>query len=180
MILISSFLEKLEFEIKRIKSEENKKLEEIYDNQNLIQWLIETCFQATLIKDSKLDPTIFFPGFNINVYKKEKVENNIEGNEIQTSEKEIPYTNEEKIAILDKIIKISKSILKDIFNKNIYKMDYIFTWSKYFYELRNEINNFKSVRELVLDFMYDVGYSYFKDISNPDINNYEQKMSNYF
>ena len=31
-------------------------------------------------------------------------------------------------------------------------MHYIFTWIKYFYELRNETNNFKSVRQLILDF----------------------------
>jgi hypothetical protein len=139
-----------------------------------LQWLIETCLQATLMKGAKLDPTIFFPGFNINVYKKENV-----GNE--TPDKEIPYTNEEKMVLINSIIKISKSILQDIFNSNIYKMDYIFTWSKYFYELRNETNNFKSVRDLILEFMNEIGYKTCKDCTNPDIsNNHQQKMTIYF
>ena len=171
LLLISTFLTNLKSETSSNQSEENnkKKLEEIYENQNLLQWLIETCFQAILIKESKLDHTIFVPGFNINV---SKVDN--DGNE-----KEL--TNEEKMKIINDIIKISKELLKNIFNKNIYKMDYIFTWSKYFYELRNETNNFKSVRKLILDFMVDIGYDTCKDCTNPDINNnLQQKMTIYF
>ena len=171
LLLVSTFLEKLQIETNNIHPTEDskKKTEEIYDNQNLLQWLIETCFQAILIKGSKLDHTIFVPGFNINVSKKDK-----EG-------KEIKLNDTEKMEIIERIIKISKTLLNNIFRTNIYKMDYIFTWSKYFYELRNETNNFKSVRELILEFMIEIVYNNCQDCSNPDINNnIQQKMTVYF
>ena len=170
VLLVAKFLEKLNTDMKNNESKQFKnQLEEIYDNQDLLQFLIETCFQAKLIKDSNFDKTIFVPGFNLNVTKKDK-----EGNEVELDDKE-------KMEIINNIIKISTDILKNIFNKNIYKMDYIFTWSKYFYELRNSSNNFKSVRNLVLDFMQEVCFNTLKDCTNPDImNNLEQKMTIYF
>ena len=171
LFLVSTFLNNIKSETTSNQSEENnkEKLEEIYDNQNLLQWLIETCFQATLAENSKLDHTIFVPGFNINVSK------------VESDGLERQLTNEEKLNIIKEIIKNSKALLTNIFKKNIYKMDYIFTWSKYFYELRNETNNFKSVRNLILEFMVDIGYNTLKDCRNPDINNnLEQKMTIYF
>ena len=76
LLLVSTFLDKLQLETNNNnQSEENKKkVEEIYDNQNLLQWLIETCFQAILIKGSNLDHTIFVPGFNIMFQEKIKKE----------------------------------------------------------------------------------------------------------
>ena len=60
-------------------------------------------------------------------------------------------------------------------------MDYIFSWSKYYYELRNERNNFITVRNLVLDFMVQIGYENCQDCAYPDImNNTQQKMTCYF
>ena len=170
LLLVSKFLNKIKEEEEINKNNRDSKImKEIYDNQNLLQWLIETCFQTILIKGSNLDHTIFVPGFNTNVSKKDN-----KGNETMLNVTE-------KIEIINNIIKLSKFILNEIFKNNIYKMDYIFTWSKYFYELRNETNNFKSVRQLILDFMYDIGYNYCKDCTNPDIsNNHEQKMTIYF
>ena len=170
LFLVSSFLEKIQLETSNIQYEVDKrKVDEIYNNQNLLQWLMETCFQATLIKGSNLDKTIFVPGFDINVVKKDN-----EG-------KEIVLNDKEKMEIIDKIIKMSKSLLNNIFSRNIYKMDYIFTWSKYYYELRNGTNNFKIVRELILEFMIEIGYNTLKDCTNPDImNNLQQKMTVYY
>ena len=170
LLLVSSFLEKIYSETENNQSELYKeKLDEILDNQNLFQWLIETCFQAILIKETKMDQTIFVPGFNLNVVK---IDN--EGNKKELEQKE-------KMEIINNIIKKSKSLLNNIFKKNIYKMDYIFTWSKYFYELRNVTNNFKSVRKLILDFMDNIGYNTLKDCTNPDIrNNHQQKVTVYF
>ena len=168
LLLVLKFLNNLLEETNNI-FDYKKIVDEIYDNQNLLQWLIETCFQSILIKESNLDHTIFVPGFDINV---SRIDN--KGNDVILNDKE-------KMEIINDIIKISKSLLNNIFNRNIYKMDYIFTWSKYFYELRNETNNFKSVRQLILDFMLDIGYNYCKDCTNPDIsNNHEQKMTVYF
>ena len=170
LLLVSSFLEKLQSEISNNKTiEYKKKLDEINNNKNLLQWLIETCFQATLINETKLDKTIFVPGFDLDV---ETIDN--EGNSKKLDDKE-------KIGIIKNIIKMSNALLKNIFKNNIYNMDYIFTWSKYYYELRNETNNFKSVRELILEFMIEVGYNTVIDCTNPDImNNIQQKMTAYF
>ena len=166
ILLVSRFLEKLQQETSDIKNK--KKIDEIYDNHNLLHWLIETCFQASLIKSSNLDHTTFVPGFNINISTSDN-----EGNEKKLDNKEI-------MELINNIIKISKKLLNHIFNKNIYKMDYIFTWSKYYYELRNEKNNFKSVRELILEFMIEIVYNACQDCTNPDINNLQQKKTIYF
>ena len=171
ILLISDFLEKIINE--RSVKEENEItkniITEININQNFLHWLIDTCFQSILIQNSKFDHTIFRPGFNIN-----NVIKNIKEDETQISEEE----RNQKISY---IIKEGKELLKKIFNTNVYKMDFLFTWSKYFYELRNETNNFQSVRELVLDFMIDIGYHISKEITNPDIaNNMQQKMTVYF
>ena len=170
LLLVATFIENLNTDMKKNESEQfKKKIEEIYDNQDLLQFLIETCFQAKLIKDSKFDKAIFLPGFNMNVTKKDK-----EGKEEELDDKE-------KMEIINNIIKISTDLLKNIFNKNIYIMDYIFTWSKYFYELRNSSNNFKSVRKLVLDFMEEACFNFMIDCTNPDVmNNPGQKMTIYF
>ena len=174
LLLIFSFLEKLQAELKTIESNENKskdknqKLEEIYNNQNLLQWLIETCFQAILIEKAKLDTSVFVPGFDLDV------EEDKDGNKKKLDDKE-------KLGIIKNIIQMSKSLLKKIFEKNIYIMDYIFTWSKYYYELRNETNNFNSIRELIFEFMEIIGFNNVKDCKDPDImNDHEQKMYIYF
>ena len=169
LLLISSFIKKIMIEINNTSEKNHEKLLEIYTNQNLLQWLIETCFQATLIKESKMNSQIFVPGFNINVSK------------LNEENKEVELSQEEKMAIINEIIKNTKQLLNNIFNKNIYNMDYIFSWSKYYYELRNEKNNFKSVRNLVLDFMVEIGYNNCQDCAYPDVmNNQQQKMTCYF
>ena len=169
LLLISSFIRMLMKEINNVSEKNREKLVEMYTSQNLLQWLIETCFQATLIKESNLNSQIFVPGFNINLYK------------LNEENKEIELSKQEKIPIIDEIINNTKQLLSNIFSKNIYMMDYIFSWSKYYYELRNERNNFKTVRNLVLDFMVQIGYENCQDCAYPDImNNKQQKMTCYF
>ena len=148
---ISLILYFLSYLDKKVKSEGTQaQIDEIYDNQDLFQWLIETYFQVKLIKRSNLDKTIFVPGFNLH----------IENFNEKTKEDSIKY-------IIDKC----KELLLNIFDRNIYKMDYILTLSKYYYELRNETNNFSIISKKTFKFMYNILPKIFSNFSNPDIMN---------
>ena len=99
LLLVSSFLENLQQETINAKTEIDKqKIEAIYDNQYLFQFLIETCFEANLIKKSNLDNTIFVPGFNLDCSKLDN-----KGNIIKLDDKE-------KMDLINNIIKISTKL----------------------------------------------------------------------
>ena len=167
--LILEFLEILSKEAFKNEKEINKNLEEeIKNNQNLLQWLIETYFHAKLLKENNFDVKKFTPGFDLNAVK---IQNEVE---IKLSEDEITKT-------INKIIVACKKLLSKILPQNIYKLDYIFTWGKYYYELKSESNNFKSVRELILSFMPEIAYQYMKDMTQLDKLSIDiTKMSIYF
>ena len=164
ILLISSFLKFLNNEINNNSSNESKaKIHEIYNNQDLFQWLVETYFQAKLIKKSNCDKTIFVPGFNLNNEKNENFDEQAKNNAIE------------------EIIKMCKQIILKIFDENIYKMDYILTLSKYYYELRNDINNFSFVRKKTFKFLEEIGCKVISSCNKPDImNNLQQKKTVYF
>ena len=169
ILMIYTFLEALSTELfKNSKDINNKFLEDLKNNQSLIQWLIETYFHAKLLKENNFDTKKFTPGFIINVIR---IENNTE---INVSEDEITK-------IIDKIIIACQKLLSKILPQNIYNLDYIFTWGKYYYELKNEFNNFKSVRELILSFMPEIAYEYMTDMTHLDKLNIDMtRMSIYF
>ena len=150
ILLILFFIESLN---SAFLNNSNKEFENELNNNNLLlQWLIETNFQAKLILDSNLDENEFVPGFDLNA---NKIENGFE----------ISLNNKEKLEILKKIMNISEQILLKVLLKNIFKLDYLYTWSKYFYELRNEKNNFKSVRNLIYSFLPEIAYTYMNDMT---------------
>ena len=167
--MILKFLEALSGQVfKNPKEINNKLLEDLKNNQSLIQWLIETYFHAKLLKENNFDTKKFTPGFNINVVK---IDNDVE---IKMSEDEITKIN-------NKIITTCQKLLYKILPQNIYNLDYIFTWGKYHYELKNESNNFKSVRELILSFMPEIAYEYMTDMTHLDKLNIDRtRMLIYF
>ena len=170
LIMISSFLTALNSQsFKNTNEKECIQIleEELKNNQNLIQWLIETCFHAKLIKENDFDLDKFVPGFDINV----KIENG----------KEIQMSDTEKMEKIDLIINISQKLLVKILEENIYNLDYIFTWGKYYYELRNETNNFIKVRDLILQFMTDIAAKYIISVTKLEKSNLSlRRMALYF
>jgi len=161
LFLICSFLDILSTE--EFENPVNKNIfnEELKNNQNLLQWLIETSFKANLIKEANFDKQKLFPGFDIDTI----IEN---GNEIIIDDHE----KKEKI---NQIITISKKLLLKIVVQNIYKSDFLFTWGKYYYELRNQENNFKSVRDLIFSFIPEIIFPYLTDLVNLEKSNFSEK-----
>ena len=92
----------------------------IYNNKKLLKWLLDTCYQAYLIKKYNFNEKEFVPGFSFGELKDEK----------------------EKENSINKIISFSNNLLFDIFYKDIYKLDYLMTWSKYYYELKKDKSKF--------------------------------------
>ena len=142
IILISKFLKDLEK-----KSEKKKLLENMNQSIYLFHWLLETSFQAFMIKESNFDKDKFKPGFNI-----EPLNND-------SPEKIKILKEEEKKSKIEEIYSMTTKFIIDIINNNIYNnLDYLFTWSKYYYELRSDKNNFQKVR----NFLYKILRSLFK------------------
>ena len=144
IILILKFLD----DINPLKIKEKKEL--IYNNIQFFQWLLDTSFQAYMIKNRKFDEGAFLPGFCMNPFKEESG----------------VFNEEEKKQKVEKILQTTNEFIIDILKENIYKLDLIFTWSKYYYEMRNEKNNFKVVRDFVLDILrssyklpYEISFS---------------------
>ena len=133
ILLILKFLDNLK---KKFETKEKKEL--IYNNQLLFLWLLETSFQTYMIKESNFNEEKFLPGFCIDPIKEE------EGESIHL------LSEGEKKKKVDEIYNITNDFIIDILKQNIYKLDYIFTWSKYYYEMRNNVNNFDHIRDYLL------------------------------
>ena len=100
-----------------------------------------------IIKESNFDKDKFKPGFNI-----EPLNND-------SPEKIKILKEEEKKSKIEEIYSMTTKFIIDIINNNIYNnLDYLFTWSKYYYELRSDKNNFQKVR----NFLYKILRSLFK------------------
>ena len=122
----------------------------IKNNQKLIPYLLDTCYQAYLYKNSKSQNFEFYPGFDFDNVEDEKI----------------------KSQIIDNIISLSSNILVELFCLDVYKLDYLMTWCKYYYELEEKENKYKSVRKFVFDYI-------FKDLIKK-INDYLTKIPSKF
>ena len=110
-------------------SNDIQKLQIIFNNQKLLQWLLDTCYQAYLIKNSIINKDEFIPGFSFG--------------DINEKERE---------QLVDKIILLTSELLLDIFLKNIYKLDYLLTWSKYYDEIKEDKNKFLNNRKFIFEY----------------------------
>ena len=110
-------------------AKDTKKLPIIYNNQKLLQWLLDTCYQAYLIKNSIINKDEFIPGFSFG--------------EINEKDKE---------QLVDKIISLTSDVLLDLFLNNIYKLDYLLTWSKYYDEIKEDKNRFLTNRKFIFEY----------------------------
>ena len=104
----------------------------VKNNPRLIPYLLDTCYQAYLLKISRSQNLEFYPGFDFDNVEDEKI----------------------KGQIIDNIISISSNILIDLFCWDVYKLDYLMTWCKYYYELEEKENKYKSVRKFIFDLIF--------------------------
>ena len=119
----------------------------IINNQNLLQYLLDTCYQAYLFKYSKEQNIEFNPGFDMEDIKEDK----------------------EKDKVIDNILLISSSVLLEIFLSDVYKLDYLMTWSKYFYTLEDIENKYKSIRKFIFEFFLEKIIKKVTDNSDPKV-----------
>ena len=122
--------------IKEELEEKNNTLSQnkiIYNSQKLLQWLLDTCYHASLIKNSIIKKEEFVPAFSF----KENT------------------SNEEKEKIADNVILLSSNILIEIFYNNVYKLDYLLTWSKYYYEINEDKNRFLDNMKFIFENFID-------------------------
>ena len=124
---IIKFLKLIKEKIKRI----NPETKIIFGSKRLLQWLLDTCYHAYLIKNSIIKKEKYIPGFSF----EESINNDLD-----------------KEKIVDEIIAISNEILLEIFIYDIYKIDYLLTWSKYYYEIKEDKNRFLSNRKFIFDY----------------------------
>ena len=86
----------------------------------------------------------------------------------------------EKNTYVDKILEKSIDLIINILNNNIYKLDYLITWSKYYYDIIEEENNFKLIR----NYIYEIFQKLLKDLKEiyqPNITgNKVQRTTLYF
>ena len=135
--LISNFLEDL-----KMKLNNEKMMNNIYKNELLFKWLLETSFQSFMIKESNFDENKFKPGLIIN--------DNI-------------LSEEEKKIKIEKIYSDTKEFILNIIRKDIYqKLDYLFSWSKYYYELRKYKNNFQNIKNFIFNIIRNIFNSIIK------------------
>ena len=133
IFLINKFLNDL-----KKKSESKGWQKQICDNRQLFHWLLETSFQVYMQIESKNNKKTFTPGFCIEPSD-------------EYLDEELPlFTETENIIKIEDIFKKANELIGFILKKNIYKLDYILTWSKYYYEMRNDKNNFEHVRDYTL------------------------------
>ena len=133
IILICQFLNYL-------KSKQDKKsfIDKLYKHQLFFFWLLETSFQSFMIIESNFDEKKFKQGFNI-----DPIDEN-------SSEKKKILSEEEKKSKVQEVYSDTNIFIIQIITNNIYKnLDILFSWSKYYYELRNDKNNFEKVKDFV-------------------------------
>ena len=128
---INKFLNLLQKEINKKTNTNIKQINKIYSSQKLFYYLLDTCYQAYLIKKYNFKEDEFIPGFSFG---------------------EINDENEKKKQI-ENIIKMSSNLVLIIIYKNIYKLDFLMTWSKYYYEIKDK-TKFGTIRDFIFEYFF--------------------------
>ena len=110
---------------------EKNNIEEINKSNLIMNYVLETYFQIFMIKATNYDKNKFISRFHY-----------LNENENDMKKK------------IEEIIKLCESLIIEIFIKNIYKIDYLLTWAKYYYEICK--NKSKITKELFEDFIYNI------------------------
>ena len=164
-LLSKNFLDKITFiinskDIKLIRLITKPK-NEILSNLNLLHWLLETYFHLYLLKD-QIKRNIK-DEYNFGIVFPEN------------------YSEKERNEDIDKMIEMLDNLLIKIINNDIYRLDYILTWSKYYYSIIEENNNFKLIRDFVSNLIFDKIINNIKEVYMANISyNKVQKTSLYF
>ena len=112
-------------------NEEKNNNEDILKNDSLLNYLLETYFHFFIIKETNFDKNKFISRFYY----------------LNENETDMKKTVEE-------ICNSCKILINDILMKNLFKLDSILTWGKYYYEISK--NKSKITPELFEDFIFGI------------------------
>jgi hypothetical protein len=112
-------------------NEEKNNNEDILKNDSLLNYLLETYFHFFIIKETNYDKNKFISRFYY----------------LNENETDMKKTVEE-------ICNSCKILINDILMKNLFKLDSILTWGKYYYEISK--NKSKITPELFEDFIFGI------------------------
>ena len=129
-IFIIKFLNLVKEEAFKTDTNSYNYCQAIKNNPKLIQFLLDTCYQAYLMRFSKEQNLEFNLGFDL----------------------EDKNNETKKFKIIEDIISLSSTILQDLFINDIYKLDFLMTWGKYYYTLEETENKYKCVRKFIFEF----------------------------
>ena len=112
-------------------TKEKDAITEIKNSSLILNYLLETYFQVFMIKATNYDKKKFISRF---YYLNE--------NENEMKKK------------IEEINKLCKNLINDIFMINVYRLDYLLTWAKYYFEISK--NKSKITKELLDEFIYNI------------------------
>ena len=112
-------------------NEEKNNIQDILKNDSLLNYLLETYFHFFIIKETNFDKNKFISRFYY----------------LNENETDMKKTVEE-------ICNSCKILINDILMKNLFKLDSILTWGKYYYEISK--NKSKITPELFEDFIFGI------------------------
>ena len=108
---------------------EKNNIKEIYQSSLILNYILETYFQVFMIKTTNYDKNKFVSRFN--------------------------YLNESDMKKkIEEINNLCKNLINDIFKINVFKLDYLLTWAKYYFEISKNKSNI--TKELVQEFIYNI------------------------
>ena len=116
---------------------DKNKIDEIMKNNSLFNYLLETYFHFFIIKETNYDKSKFISRFY--------------------------YLNEDLTDLknqVEEICNLSKTLINDILKYNLYKLDFVLTWGKYYYEISKCKS--KITTELIEDFIFNILSELFK------------------
>ena len=153
-------LDKMKEELDSKNNNYEQKHREIYSNRDFLHWLLETCFRSYLLRDKmkKKEEDKFNCGI---IFQKNTAEN-------------------EKLLYVDKLFDKSYNLLMTIFKVNIFKLDYLMSWAKYYFEINREETLFYKIRDFLNEYFFQKLITNTKVIRVPQISQtYEQKAAVY-
>ena len=161
ILLGIKLLDKVKFELESKARRYQEKQTEIFTNNNLLHYLLETCFRFYLLKEANKNNPKNQDNYGI------KFPQNI--------------NDKDKDSYINQILEKSNNLLLTIFNNNIYKLDYLITWSKYYYGIIEDDNNFKLIRDFLYNLIFQKLVNSFNEIFQPNISaNKVQRTILYF
>ena len=108
---------------------EKGNINEINKNSLLMNYMLETYFQVFMIKSTNYDKNKFISRFYYLEQKDMKKK-------------------------IEEINNLCKKLLNEIFTINVYKLDYLLTWAKYYFEISK--NKSKISKDILIDFIYNI------------------------